>query len=309
MDTGYTKNVLELRCGDHTLCYRKIPEAFAVITGVMGNVPVIKLPEKIHDGENELSVVGIDKKAFLGCTQLRRVELPASIAKIDDWAFAQCSHLTEVILHRNVKEKGGVFGRRVFEDCEALRDICVGCDDKNSLSALLAALSCKLTDEHLMSDMDLGTAAWFARWDERLRTFLEEPDSEGYTNLALCGEEDIRSDIPEYIMDKRIKKSGLCLLRLLKDEQLSAEHRLEFTEYILAHKKGQDSDAAWQFILREHPDDMEYYALYAELGGMGLDNIDEMLNELGERHAEAKAFLMDYKSGLSGDDIFSAFEL
>lgn len=279
------------------------------IASCKGHASVIVVPQTMEYGGEMKTVKYIGKKAFLGKHRLRRIELPGTIELVEDFAFAQCSRLSTVVLKRKPHLGLSIFGRKVFEDCTSLMDICLGNGEKNTLSALLGAIPVRLYDEYLLSDTMLGSREWYTKWDNKLKAFIAEDDEDGYTDLALCGEEDIKSDVPEFVTNKRMQKAALCLLRLINNDMLSDASRALFTEYILAHKKGAATDEAWRVILRDFGDDLGYYKLFYELGGIDVKYIDDMLLDMGERHAEAKAYLMSLKQEAGEYDIFDSLTL
>ena len=70
------------------------------------------------------------------------------------------------------------------------------------------------------------------------------------------------------------------------------------------------SSEAWDIIIEEHADDLEYYKLFADAGGITEENFDIFLTDLANGSAEIKAFLLKYKDEhLKAADAFSAFEL
>ena len=84
----------------------------------------------------------------------------------------------------------------------------------------------------------------------------------------------------------------------------------KFCAYLLSHTKGCPTEEAWEVLLSEFGEMVEYYKLFARLGGIHQDNIDDMLTDMGERFAEAKAFLLNYKQeNFGGGDFFSQFQL
>lgn len=280
-----------------------------VITSYQGRGSTLKIPAQTSYEGREYVIRGIGKKAFLGAA-IREIELPLTITDIDDWAFAQCDQLSKVVILRGGDNTGISFGRGVFSDCKRIQDICIGDCTENSVSKLAGAIPHRLKAEYLLSDNDFASEHWFAKWDTALLAMLDEDDVEGYTNIVLCGEEDIQRSLPEFIADKRKKKSALCLLRLLYDDNISGLHRDRYTRYLNAHSKGSETEEAWEVILSDFGDSMEYYNLFAQIGCITTDNIDAMLADMGEQHAEAKAYLIDYKQkNFGGGDIFSAFEL
>lgn len=269
-----------------------------------GSALVLEVPGAIeHDGEQiQVSIIG--KKAFLGNNSLTKVILPATVTHVENWAFAQCENLRQLVLGH------ATFGKGVFDGCIDLENVCVNMTTPNSLSALLAAINYLPGAEYLLYDSHIGTEQWFLKWDSKLNEFLAEDDEEGYTNLVLCGEEDIQRSVPGYISDKKKTKSKLCFIRLLNSENLSEHMRENFSRYILAHVKGCHSDEAWQLILEQYGNSMKHYQLLDTLGAIRKDNIDFMLIDMGEKNAEAKAYLINYKNKhFASEDIFAGFEL
>ncbi len=313
------------KAGDYTLyCRLEQEEAGAFVSVVMhqGNGGILVIPPYIDVEGRTAAVSVVEKKAFLGTSALRQVILPFTMQRLDDWAFAQCEHLSQVVVQTDTGDMGRIpgtgngcdirieFGKGVFDDCVHLEDICIGTDKRDTLSALLGAIPCRLRAEYLLRDSGIGSVHWFSKWDTSLSAFLDEDDTEGYTNMVLCGEEDIQRNLPEYIADKRRRKSALCLLRLMHADHLEHAFRVKYEAYILNHCKGSESEEAWEVILSDFGDRMEYYNLFAGLGCISENNIDAMLLDMGDRHAEAKAYLIDYKQTRpGGGDIFSSFEL
>lgn len=313
------------KTGDYTL-YCEVeqnPERHVVIAMHQGNGSMLVIPAYMEADGESLPVTAIGKKALLAATDLRQVTLPFTMRLLDDWAFAQCENLLQIIVQQPENQTPDAstwmengydihieFGKGVFDDCIHLDDICIGTGKRDTLSALLGAIPYRLQAEYLLRDNDIGSRHWFAKWDNSLSALLDEDDEEGYTNMVLCGEEDIQRSMPDYIADKRRRKSGLCLLRLLHDDRLESYYRKKYQDYIVKHCKGQKTEEAWEVILSDFGDRLEYYNILADLGCITEDNIDAMLLDMGEQHAEAKAYLIDYRHrSLGGGDIFSSFEL
>ncbi len=274
----------------------------------------LELPETFPYEGREWEVRAIGKKAFLGCRGLRSVVLPASVREIRDWAFSQCGQLEGVQILGKDRVKGTnaylCFGNGVFADCPNIRYIAVGDGETDDLAVLLAATVNQMPAEDLLKDAELGSEHWFEKWDQRLFAFIHEDDEEGYTNMVLCGEEDIARNVPEFMEDKRRRKAGLCMLRLMHDRLLSQNRRKLYTEYLLSHTKGCESEEAWEAVVLEHGGDLSYYQLLADLGGVTADNIDAMVQDLDAAHAEAKAFLIRYKQEhFAASDVFDLFSL
>ena len=267
----------------------------------------LSIPEHVEVDGEMLPVTAIAKKAFLGNRSLREVTLPATVRKLSDWAFAQCEMLTAFT---SLREKPLKIARNAFDDCKSLTDICTDGRAANGFSKLLAACPVRLSAGYLLAGEDIGSSGWFANWDTRLSAFLDEDDEEGYTNVVLCGEEDIDASVPEFVKEKRRNKCALCLMRLMEDKELQDDYRAKFTGYLLERTKGSPTEEAWEVIITEFADRMEYYELLARLGGITRENIDAMIADLSSQHAEAKAWLIGYKQEhFAEDDVFDQFVL
>lgn len=271
---------------------------------------------------SQVAVVAIEKKAFLSQKKLRRIQLPASIHTIGEWAFAYCSNLESVRLPR----REIAFGKGVFLDCRRLEKIELNEIELNKESAgsstihdqaaedelahLLAASATLLDADYLMNVLESGTLHWLEKWDARAKELLSRADTEGYTKMVLCGEEDLELDMDSYRKEKRREKVRLCFRRLMNPYGLSQNLRQEMTDYILSHKKGCESEESWEVILNEHGDERAYFEFFCGLGGMDAQNKNGMLLDMGENHAEMKAFLLKYgqESG-SEDDFFAGLTL
>lgn len=311
------EKILRLESGSYTLeiCAHMETQTASVLAYEGGGSRLF-IPDAVTVGEKRYPVTAIEKKAFLSNKGLREVSLPVTVTHIGDWAFAQCENLLYFVIRgQEGSTPAGIaqelcFGRGVFDSCHRMENICLGYEEKEDLSALLAAIIYRMPAEYLLKDKDLGTCAWYAKWDQCLSTFLNEPDEDGYTDLVLCGEEDIFYNEPDFAMNKRRKKAALCLLRMRYDKGITEEMKSKFCAYLLSHTKGCPTEEAWEVLLSEFGEMVEYYKLFARLGGIHQDNIDDMLTDMGERFAEAKAFLLNYKQeNFSGGDFFSQFQL
>ena len=186
-----------------------IRDGMSAVYEVKGNGSRLVIPDSFDDAP----VTELSKKSFFACKSLRDVSLPGTVTLVDDWAFAGCENLKNFIVR-----DGGVptFGSRVFDKCVKTENICLGYEEPDDLSHLLGAVIHRMPAEYLLKDNDIGDDTWFEKWDRCLLTYLNEPDEDGYTDLVLCGEEDIFYNEPDYASNKRKKKSSLCMLRLLQ---------------------------------------------------------------------------------------------
>lgn len=279
----------------------------AVVTGYEGRGATLVIPESV-DG---YPVVWIGKKAFLSCKTLREIRLPESLAGIGDWAFAYCAGLTDITLPYRRLE----IGQGVFKECTALTRIKDCLDDRGNgdVPFLLAATVGTLDAFYLFDPENAGTEEWIASFDARVTDRMALADNEGFSKMLLCGEEDCGSrdtDVGYYMEQKRRGKVRLAMLRLFHDYGLKEELRETLVRYLLAHVKGCESEETWQVILEEHGDEKPYYELLTDLGGVTGENFQAMMEDMGERHAEMKAYLMRYHDGQrKTEDAFAQFEL
>lgn len=271
------------------------------VIGYEGNESSIVLADDAISGKK---IVAIGKKAFLGVKSIKRISLPGTVQRIDDWAFSGCSHLKSITVR---DEKNVVFGKGVFDNCEELENVLIGYNEPDDISLLLGAAVWRLPAPYLFMDPDIGSSNWINSWDMALNNFLNSKDDEGYTDRVLCGEEDISydgigsvdgellSDGINYLVETRKRKCYLCFLRLKASDGLSYEKREAFIAYLKNHGKGMEGEEAWEVLKDDLKGRIEYLKLYADIGGIEIDRIDDMLASLGEDYAEGKAFLIKYK--------------
>lgn len=296
--------------------YYETEENGVRITRFQGLSSHVEVPEEL-DG---LPVKAIAKKAFLSKKNLRRVVLPHTVEEVGDWAFAYCGRLLEVTLPR----KEIRFGKAVFMECGELQRItAVECQESIGggktetdrppafPAELMAAAVTRMDAAYLLDIAAAGTAEWYGKWDARLLTLLRASDQEGYSKQILCGEEDYGStDIAAYMSSRRKEKVQLIFLRLLFCRRLSAGLQEELEDYLRAHTKGGDQEEAWQVILAEHGTHREYYQLFASIGCVTKDNINGILEDIGEEHTEMKAFFLRFQEETYGsEDFFTELEL
>lgn len=288
-----------------SLAYEIVGETAAVIN-YSGRDTEIEIPETIED----FPVVWIGKKAFLSNKTLRKIVLPVCLAGIGDWAFAYCTNLTDVVMPYQQIE----MGQGVFKECGRLMRIedskkAVGMD-----TAWLLAAAVNSLDAFYLFDLEnAGTASWLAGWDARARMLMNLEDSDGFSKMLLCGEEDYGSkenDLGYYMEQKRRGKVRLAMLRLMHDHGLGEKLRAELEAYLLTHIKGCETEETWRVVLEEHGDDRAYYDFLTKIGGVTEENFPGMMEDMGQRHTEMKAYLMRYHDSMRKEkDAFSQFDL
>lgn len=286
----------------------EISEGYATLTEYRGRDTVLTVPERI-DG---VPVAVIGKKAFLGAKGLRELAVPETVMQIHDWAFAGCSNLESLTLPRN----GLAIGQGVVKDCFKLQRIIIDKDgggyEAEAVSYLLAAAMNKLEAFYLFDTSAAGGREWLEQWDARLISVMGQQDTEGFSKMLLCGEEDYGSkdnDLDYYVEQRRRFKVRLAMLRLIYDIGLQSSVRDMLLSYLQAHRKGERSEETWKVVLEEHGDDRMYYRFLLDNGCITEENFDAVLSDMGEGHTEMKAFLMNEQSArYKNRDAFAALE-
>lgn len=282
----------------------------AEITGYRGKDTEMAVPSVI-DG---CPVICIGKKAFLSNKLLKEISLPESVVRIDDWAFAYCAKLTRVILPYHRME----IGQGIFKECFLLEEIVdesADAGEKKTVDTafLLAAVMSRLDAFYLFDFESAGTPEWMAQWDGRMQTLMEREDTEGFSKMLLCGEEDYGSrenNLDYYTEQRRREKVRLAMLRLMHDYGLKQEVREKLQQYLLSHIKGYETEETWRVVLEEYGDDLRYYQFLTQIGGVTADNFQSMMEDMGQAHTEMKAYLMKYHGEQHGtEDVFASFSL
>lgn len=282
----------------------------AEITGYRGKDTEIALPSLIEG----CPVTCIGKKAFLSNKMLKEISLPESVVRIDDWAFAYCAKLARVILPYHRME----IGQGIFKECFLLEEIVDESADEGEKKTvdtafLLAAVMSRLDAFYLFDFESAGTPEWMAQWDGRMQTLMEREDTEGFSKMLLCGEEDYGSrenNLDYYTEQRRREKVRLAMLRLMHDYGLKQAMREKLEQYLLSHIKGCETEETWRVVLEEYGDDLRYYQFLTQLGGVTRENFQPMMEDMGQSHTEMKAYLMKYHGEQHGtEDAFDAFAL
>lgn len=304
----------------HGILQYVVREEGVIVTGYRGRDIMLFIPEQIE--ERPVTVIG--KKAFLGAKELQQLFLPESILAIQDWAFACCSALKALVLPRKKFDTG----QGILKDCVRLQQIAAVngggavpisiealSERETQLSRLLAAVMGSLDAFYLFEPLEAGSESWLERWDARMLSLMAQEDAEGFSKMLLCGEEDYGSkenNLDYYIEQRRRFKVRLAMLRLLNDIGLAPAVKEELLVYLRAHTKGEASEETWRVVLEEHGDEREYYQFLLDSDCIHDGNFGAVLEDMGERHTEMKAFLMNMRSTQPKmEDAFAAlaFEL
>ena len=79
----------------------------------------ISIPEKVCIRGKEYTVTVIGKFAFLGCSSLENIVIPATVESIGKYAFAGCSSLEKFVIPESVNS----IGESAFNICSSLKNI------------------------------------------------------------------------------------------------------------------------------------------------------------------------------------------
>ena len=275
--------------------------------------PVLKLPADIEGKK----LAGIDRKAFMGLKGLRSVTLPPNIDIVGDWAFSQCRQLKTFVMPEGASIKPLTYGRGVFDGFDRIENICIGYDEPDDLSGLSALLVHTLPAAYLLRDESYGREEWFGKYDMALLSYLKQDDMEGYSDRALCGEEDISYDgigsvdgellgeSAGYLKEKGKQKALLAFTRLMHSVYISKKTETALREYIKSRAKGCDKDYAWTALAEDLSDDIDVAKLYLDVVKPDADMLKDMIESLGSDSTALKALLISHRSEVPGIDPFA----
>lgn len=261
---------------------------------------------------DDFRITEIGAKAFFSKKTLREVILPNSVNIISDWAFSRCPELKVIQIDGLCKP---TISKNAFEGLEKLEKLELGFNNPK-LSTVAATLAFRLSKPQLLADDDIGSKEWYGRYDLALKAFLHEDDIEGYSNLALCGEEDISYDgigsvdgelLGEsyaYVVGVNKNKCALAFIRLLNDDFLAAAMKEILENYIRAHSLGCGNEAAFLVIKEDFKDNFDYLKLYLEIVKPDSKGYDRMLGRLNEDAAEMRALLIKEAAKLRNENDF-----
>lgn len=300
--------VTELSVGNGVLAYsisEKDGLKEAIIEYYRGKDVAVTVPELIED----CPVVCIGKKAFLSAKTLSRIVIPQSVLKIGDWAFASCSRLTELVLPRKSLE----IGIGVFRECVMLEKIVLtdddGSQDDSDICYLLAAAVSRLDAQYLFDTVNAGSLEWIEHFDSTTLQMLMKEDSDGFSKMLLCGEEDYVGDdsnFDTYCLMRQKDKVRMLLLRLLHSEGISSDIKERFVTYI---RDNMDS-VTWKVVVEEHGDEREYFDLLLDCDCINQDNVSRLIESMGERNTGMKGYLMKVKTErMSGGSFMDELDL
>lgn len=299
---------------------------YVTIEYYRGKDVAVTVPDTVEAAGAYLPVREIAKKAFVGAKSVNRIDVPESVIKVGEWGFASCSELRDITFGSSDVE----LGNGVFRDCKKLTKIIVNrrneacsmiegtpsdsainvcADNAGDISHLLALAVSKMDASYLLDLKTAGSAEWIEHFDSTIEKFLRKDDSEGFSAMLLCGEEDYVGDdsnFDTFCMMKIKEKVRVIFVRLLHDLGLNDDYRKQFSDYLKNHMK----DATWEVVLTEHGDDKEYFDILIECGCINDENISDLIASMGDRNSGMKGYLLKYKGeNMSTENFFDELEL
>ena len=287
------------------------------------------------------SIGSIGDWCFAGCSSLRRVICPSDAVLGKD-VFKDCSSLIQILTVDNAKENIGqednkkitdtsfllvaahtLLGDRMlfdlawagsdewFDNWDMKMDLILAGHDDEGFVSLVAG-----GEEDYESEMQtlegfisagrkrkvslclLRLLYDFGLCDSRkdkLKTFLKEHRAGAVYDISLYENGIGYSD------NGYLGRTRTIPIEDVRKELLNKERKSDFNEL---PEKIRPKDEAWRVVLEEHADEAEYYDLLYDCGCVDSDNIDIMLEDLGDRHARMKALLLGRLETSDNSDYF-----
>ncbi len=273
--------------------------------------------EKYQGNEQEVMIMdlpgqepydSIGDKAFLSKKEVFSLKLPENIKRFGNWAFAHMQQLESITVPANEI----LLGKQSFLDCPNLRTVFVEGDTSGNPGSpfLLATTVGKLKAEALFLPKEISSKteheAYMKRYDDRLASFIQEPDEKGYEPFFYGWFNDEDGDLvqkPRFIKQKREDKLSLIMLRLQYDLYLQKETKEVLVSYMKEHFR----ENLWDMIINEYGKEVVYMKILAEAGLLSTDVRQELVEALSPGDAEVVAFLL--RETEKQEDPFSAFSL
>ena len=269
-------------------------------TKYKGNEIFITIPDHI-DGD---SITGIGPKAFLSCKEVRTLTLPATVAHIDDWAFAHMHNLTELTLPATQIR----FGKKVFLGCDNLSQIHLLHETSGNpgLSRFLATAAIVFPQTSLFDPVRASQSHthqnWMIDYDQQLIHFLTEDDLHGFEPVFYGWFNDEDADVsqkPAYLLKQRTTKTALCFTRLKYNLYLSDQNRCILHEYLKDHmpwsEKSPEHTVVWDLLPEYCSNDISTLYILEAAGVLTPDTVPQLIKHLDGCSAEAIAYLLRYQ--------------
>ena len=105
------------------------------------------------------------------------------------------------------------------------------------------------------------------------------------------------------------RKACIAFLRLIYPENITGVTKQILTDYLLQRTKGCKDESAWEFVKESHNMGLQYCDKLFEINGINEENINEVLDDLGEDNVELKAYLLKKWQGRGQNvDIWESLE-
>ncbi|MGN1180007.1 MAG: leucine-rich repeat protein [Suilimivivens sp.] len=285
---------------------------------------------KVYTGEDTEVTVSVDDrncpisevkdKAFLSCKTVEKLVLGDFVEVIGDWAFAHMQNLRTLVLPGHEI----LFGKKVFLDCEKLREIQIRDDESGNPGTpfFMASAVRILKKEELCRPEMAGRSAfhreWMKEYDNALLGFIQEKDTEGFEPVFIgwFHVEDTDEQIPRYLKKKREEKAELIFQRLLYPMFLSEEDKAVLEQYLRDHmpegSRAKEHTVVFDMLCdasMEYGKDIAYMKILERAGCLTKETVSRLLENMEEAAAEITAFLLKKQAELTkGNDYFSEFE-
>ena len=263
----------------------------------------------------------VKAKAFLSCKTVGKLVLEDSVTAIGDWAFAHMQNLHTFVLPGHEI----AFGKKVFLDCEKLKEIQIRDDESGNPGTpfFMASAVRVLKKEELCRPELAGKSAfhreWMKEYDSALLHFIQEEDAEGFEPVFIgwFHVEDTDEQIPRYLKKRREDKVELIFQRLLYPEYLSGEDRTLLEKYLREHmpygSRAKEHTVVFDMLCdpsTEYGTDIAYMKILEKAGCLTKETICLLMEQMKEAAAEITAVLLKKQAELTkGNDYFSEFEL
>ncbi|MBD5444925.1 MAG: leucine-rich repeat protein [Lachnospiraceae bacterium] len=281
------------------------PDISLCITAYEGTAEFLAIPSRIDNKP----VTAIAKKAFWGNRCLQHIVLPDTIGSVGDWAFSACYMLRDITLpYREIN-----FGKQIFHKSEKLHEIYISnsvMKKDKALPKLLAMAVTTLEAEYLVNPMQAGSDNWYQNLDSKILTVLNESEESALKNLVYCAEEDMGAKQEACLKALAYKKAGIAFNRLVYSNKITNVMEKELTDFLLQRTKGCKDESAWEIVKESHNMGLQYCDKLFEINGINEENINEVLDDLGEDNVELKAYLLKkWQSRAQSADIWETLEL
>lgn len=275
------------------------------ITAYEGTAKFLAIPSRIDNK----SVTAIAKKAFWGNRCLQHIVLPDTLDFVGDWAFSACYMLQDITLpYREIN-----FGKQIFHKSERLHEIFISdsvMEKDKGLPKLLAMAVTTLEAEYLINPLQAGSDNWYQNLDSKILTVLNESEESALKNMVYCAEEDMGAKQEACLKKLAYKKAGIAFMRLVYPNKITNVMEKRITDFLLQRTKGCKDESAWEFVKESHNMGLQYCDKLFEINGINGENINEVLDDLGEDNVELKAYLLKkWQSRSQSVDIWESLEL